>query len=40
MTSVGALKLRYDAGNNLLLSDTLGAVITNYTYSTFGEVGK
>ncbi len=40
MTSVGALKLRYDAGNNLLLSDTLGGVITNYTYSTFGELAS
>ncbi len=38
ISSVGALKLRYDAGNNLLLSDTLGGIITNYTYNTFGEL--
>ncbi len=40
ITLVGALKLGYSAGNNLLLADTLGGVITNYTYSTSGELAS
>ena len=40
MSQVGALKLAYAGGNNLLLSDTLGGAITNYTYSTFGEMAS
>jgi RHS repeat-associated protein len=38
ITMVGALKLRYRFDNALLLSDTLGGIITNYTYSLAGEL--
>ena len=40
MTSTGALMLRYDPTNNLLVSDTLGGVVTNYAYTTFGELAR
>ena len=40
ITSAGALKLKYDPTNNLLLSDTLGGVVTNYAYTTFGELAR
>jgi RHS repeat-associated protein len=40
MTRVGALRLRYDTGSNLLLSDTLNGLITNYSYTAFGELAS
>jgi RHS repeat-associated protein len=38
LTSAGTLKLRSTTLNNLLLSDTLGNIGTNYTYNPFGEI--
>lgn len=38
ITSAGAQKLRYGASNNLLLSDTLAGVVTDYAYNAFGEL--
>jgi YD repeat-containing protein len=40
LTNAGALELRSSSTNNLLLSDTLGNVITNYTYSPLGEIAS
>jgi len=40
MSQAGALKLRYSAANSMLLSDTLGGVITNYSYTTLGELAS
>ncbi len=36
LTSVGVMKLRYGSGNALLMSDTVGNIITNYSYDTYG----
>ncbi|MGD0589793.1 MAG: RHS repeat-associated core domain-containing protein [Bacteroidota bacterium] len=38
LTSVGVMKLRYASTNNLLLSDTVGNIITNYIYDTYGAL--
>jgi RHS repeat-associated protein len=38
LTSAGVLRLRSSGINNLLLSDTLGNVVTNYIYDAFGEL--
>jgi RHS repeat-associated protein len=40
LTNAGALKLKSSSANNLLLSDTLGNVVTNYAYSAFGEIAS
>ena len=40
LTSVGVMKLKYGIGNNLLLSDTVGNVITNFTYDGFGVLAS
>jgi RHS repeat-associated protein len=40
LTNAGALKLKSSTANNLLLSDTLGTVVTNYTYTSFGEIAS
>jgi RHS repeat-associated protein len=36
LTSVGVMKLKYGQSNTLLLSDTVGNIITNYVFDTFG----
>ena len=36
----GVMKLRYSTLNTLLLSDTVGNIITNYTYDTFGALAS
>ena len=40
LTNAGALKLKSSTANNLLLSDTLGNVMTNYTYNSLGEIAS
>ncbi len=40
LTNAGALKLKSSTANNLLLSDTLGNVVTNYTYNSLGEIAS
>jgi RHS repeat-associated protein len=38
LTSVGIMKLKYGTSNTLLLSDTVGNIVTNYGYDTFGAL--
>jgi RHS repeat-associated protein len=38
--TTGLMKLCYGTSNNLLLSDTVGNVITNYTYDGFGALAS
>jgi RHS repeat-associated protein len=40
LTSAGSLKLKSSATNELLLSDTLGNLVTNYSYNAFGETAS
>jgi YD repeat-containing protein len=40
LTSAGDIKLRYSIDNNLLISDTVGNIITNYTYDGFGALAS
>jgi len=40
LTNAGALKIKSSSSNNLLLSDTLGNIITNYSYTSFGELAS
>jgi RHS repeat-associated protein len=40
LTSAGSLKLKSSATNELLLSDTLGNVVTNYSYNALGEIAS
>ncbi|MGD1045724.1 MAG: Ig-like domain-containing protein [Bacteroidota bacterium] len=40
LTSVGLMKLRYGTDNSLLMSDTVGNIINNYTYDVFGALAS
>jgi RHS repeat-associated protein len=38
LKAAGVMKLLYATNNNLLLADTVGNVVTDYGYNTFGEL--
>jgi YD repeat-containing protein len=40
MTQAGVMKLRYNPTNGLLAADTVGGVITSYTYNPLGELAS
>jgi len=40
LTSIGVMRLRYGVNNTLLLSDSVGNIITNYTYDTFSALAS
>jgi RHS repeat-associated protein len=40
LTSIGAMQLKYGTANTLLVSDTVGGVITNYTYDLLGKLAS